>query len=604
MPALSSKDAAIEAAEKLTLALKNPHPASILAPLKIEQMKALEKLTEIFDCAVDFDGNSESRVSKRNAEGTTNKKTSDKSVDDNGGRPRVKRTSRLGKLTPHIPITMVQPHTSPLTRARTISQNQAQNRLLGTSKFVETSRCGTGGLRLAGAPHGGVGLLPVFEEGRGSLSRTQSTATPPPDRSDAMRCDANVQSHQWRTYEGDPDDCPPPPVRQLVPVSTPDTTLPSTATWIPYNHDELPRSTMRDEQPKRSLQTATCHPHISTGSTIIDSEDEDVEFHDEIQNTQLAPTPLPHYSPSRTSHRYPLRSLQHLANNICESNVVSESETCNAVMETATGDTLHYRDLIKGPNAHIWLTSCANDFGRLAQGVGTRMPTGTNTIFFIPKSKVPNDRKVSYINPVASIRPNKAEVYRVRLTAGGNRLEYPGVTAIDTVSLTTTKVHLNSVISTKNAKYMTIDIKDYYYGTPLSTYEYLRVHLKFIPEEIIRQYNLKNIAHEEYVYIEVQKGMSGLKQAGKIANDRLTSHLAKFGYVPTERTPALWVSKNSNLTFTLCVDDFGIKYTAKKDVEHLINALRSLYKFSIDWTGRKYIGLTLDWDYNRRILKI
>ena len=125
------------------------------------------------------------------------------------------------------------------------------------------------------------------------------------------------------------------------------------------------------------------------------------------------------------------------------------------------------------------------------KGVGTRMPTGTNTIFFIPKSKVPNDRKVSYINPVASIRPNKAEVYRVRLTAGGNRLEYPGVTATDTVSLTTTKVHLNSVISTKNAKYMTIDIKDYYYGTPLSTYEYLRVHLKFIPEEIIRQYNLK-----------------------------------------------------------------------------------------------------------------
>ena len=265
---------------------------------------------------------------------------------------------------------------------------------------------------------------------------------------------------------------------------------------------------------------------------------------------------------------------------------------------------MSYRDLIQGPDAHVWLTSCANDFGRLAQGVGTRMPTGTNTIFFIPKSKVPNDRKVSYINPVASIRPNKSEIHRVRLTAGGNRLDYPGITSTDTVSLTTTKVHLNSVLSTKNAKYMTIDIKDYYYGTPLTRYEYLRVKLKSIPEEIIRQYNLRKIENDGYVYIEVQKGMPGLKQAGKIANDRLKSHLAKFGYVPAARTPALWVSKISNLSFTLCVDDFGVKYTARKDVDHLINALKSLYKISIDWSGTKYIGLNLDWDYNRRILRV
>ena len=83
--------------------------------------------------------------------------------------------------------------------------------------------------------------------------------------------------------------------------------------------------------------------------------------------------------------------------------------------------------------------------------MGSRMPTGTNTIFFIPESKVPANRKVSYVNPVASIRPNKAEIYRVRLTAGGDRLDYPGITATETVSLVTTKVHLNSAISTPNA---------------------------------------------------------------------------------------------------------------------------------------------------------
>ena len=166
---------------------------------------------------------------------------------------------------------------------------------------------------------------------------------------------------------------------------------------------------------------------------------------------------------------------------------------CGAVLESSTGDLLHYRELIKGPSAKLWETSCANDFGRLAQGVGTRMPTGTNTIFFIPASKVPHDRKVSYINPVASIRPKKVEKHRVRLTAGGDRLDYPGITATDTVSLSTTKIHLNSVLSTPKAKYLTTDIKDFYYGTPLLQYEYLRTSIKTIPEEIVSQYNLQKL---------------------------------------------------------------------------------------------------------------
>ena len=110
------------------------------------------------------------------------------------------------------------------------------------------------------------------------------------------------------------------------------------------------------------------------------------------------------------------------------------------------------------------------------------MASGTNTIFFVPISAVPKDRKVSYIKPVATIRPNKAEVNRVQLTAGGDRLEYPGITSTDTTSLTTVKVHLNSVISTPGARYVTSDISNFYYGTPLSRFEYLREQLESIPQ--------------------------------------------------------------------------------------------------------------------------
>ena len=112
------------------------------------------------------------------------------------------------------------------------------------------------------------------------------------------------------------------------------------------------------------------------------------------------------------------------------------------------------------------------------------MTLGTNTIFFVPFEKVPKDRKVSYVKPVATIRPNKAEVNRVRLTAGREKLDYSVITATDATSLTTAKCHLNSVISTESARYMAVDIQNFYYRTPLLRFKYLRVLLTTIPDEI------------------------------------------------------------------------------------------------------------------------
>ena len=55
-----------------------------------------------------------------------------------------------------------------------------------------------------------------------------------------------------------------------------------------------------------------------------------------------------------------------------------------------TGKALEYRHLIKHPKCKdVWETSLANKFGRLAQGI--RDIPGTDTIFFISKSKIPKD---------------------------------------------------------------------------------------------------------------------------------------------------------------------------------------------------------------------
>jgi hypothetical protein len=151
---------------------------------------------------------------------------------------------------------------------------------------------------------------------------------------------------------------------------------------------------------------------------------------------------------------------------------------------------------------------------------------------------------------------------------------------------------------------MTIDIKDFYYGTPMSMYEYMALPIAIIPQEIISQYRLNDIAHNGMVYTEIRKGMPGLKQSGKIANDRLHAHLAKYGYSPVPHTPALWKHESRKIIFSLVVDDFGVKYERKEDAIHLINALQDLYKITIDWDSKKHCGLNLDWNYNMQTVSI
>jgi hypothetical protein len=94
--------------------------------------------------------------------------------------------------------------------------------------------------------------------------------------------------------------------------------------------------------------------------------------------------------------------------------------------------------------------------------------------------------------------------------------------------------------------------------------------------------------------------MPGLKQVGRIANDRLQKHLATFGYAPVPRTRSLYKHASRPVTFSLVVDNFGVKSARQEHAEHLINALQQLYEISVNWTGSQYLGLTLKWDYKRR----
>ncbi len=69
---------------------------------------------------------------------------------------------------------------------------------------------------------------------------------------------------------------------------------------------------------------------------------------------------------------------------------------------------------------------------------------------------------------------------------------------------------------------MTLDIKNFYLNTPMARYEYVRIKIEDIPDEIIKQYNLREKTDTDgYVFIEVSKGMYGLPQAGILAQQLL-----------------------------------------------------------------------------------
>ena len=60
----------------------------------------------------------------------------------------------------------------------------------------------------------------------------------------------------------------------------------------------------------------------------------------------------------------------------------------------------------------------------------------------------------------------------------------------------------------------------------------------------------------------------------------------------------------SKIMFCLCVDDFGVKYFHKEDVEYLLQSLAKHYDLSTDWSGKNFCGLTLDWHYDQNFVDI
>ena len=112
--------------------------------------------------------------------------------------------------------------------------------------------------------------------------------------------------------------------------------------------------------------------------------------------------------------------------------------------------------------------------------------------------------------------------------------------------------------------------------------------------------NSETRSHQGFVYIMATKGMYGLPQAGLIANELHKTRLNKHGYRQSKLVPGLWKHDTRPIQFTLVIDDFGVKYVGTEHVHHLIKVLEQHYEIKCNWSGQRYIGITLDWDYQRQ----
>lgn len=151
----------------------------------------------------------------------------------------------------------------------------------------------------------------------------------------------------------------------------------------------------------------------------------------------------------QTQHRYFTRSEV--------SNSSTPPAVANAVHNIETGMLEEHRQLRLGKDKVDWIRSFSNELGRLAQGI--RDIKGTDCITFICHKDIPIGHKIAYARIVCNIRPQKKGTDRTRMTIGGNLLDY--------ANLITLKLLLNSVLSTPEAKFMTIDIKNFYLETKL-----------------------------------------------------------------------------------------------------------------------------------------
>ena len=84
-------------------------------------------------------------------------------------------------------------------------------------------------------------------------------------------------------------------------------------------------------------------------------------------------------------------------------------------------------------------------------------------------------------------------------------------------------------------------------------------------------------------YIDSSKRLFGVKTGQrKIDQGRLCPIIGTIG---------IWKHARRIIVFAICIDNFGVKYFNKDDVEHLMATRKKYYEISTDWEGKSIADL-------------
>jgi len=172
--------------------------------------------------------------------------------------------------------------------------------------------------------------------------------------------------------------------------------------------------------------------------------------------------------------------------------------------ETFTSYKKAMKDLVI---ADVWQTAFGREFGGMAQGDDKTKTKGTNAMFVMSHDDIARLRgtKYTYTNIVLDHRPQKEDPNRIRITAGGNLIQYNDELSVRTADISTAKLHWNSVNSTPDARYMCLDLSLFYLLAALEYYEYMKIPLALFPKWIVEQYDLFRHAKDGMVHIEMRR---------------------------------------------------------------------------------------------------
>lgn len=98
--------------------------------------------------------------------------------------------------------------------------------------------------------------------------------------------------------------------------------------------------------------------------------------------------------------------------------------------------------------------------------------------------------------------------------------------------------------------------------------------------------------------------MYSLLQVEIIANKLFLKRLYPHRYFEMPHTPGLWHHQWWSITFTLVVDNIGVKYVGHKNTEYLMAEIKENYTLFKDWTGSIYCCISLQWYCNEHTAEI